>query len=114
MSKVLPSDLLKRGWCQGASARTAKSRHYPKGRPCHANAPMAAQWCMWGAVVGSDIGAYNETLVEKAAWRITGGPLNEYNDAPGRTQEEVIQVMVEAEKMAIDEFNKGVFDAHDS
>ena len=81
-------DLVKRAWTQGDLARDAG------GAPVPATAPEACQWCAYGALEAA--GAKHHRIVGYLAVhcmeRVVGNlPLGEWNDAPTRTQDEVVK-----------------------
>ena len=84
-----PSDYLKKGWCQRATARNTR------GQSVDVRSGKAVAWCLWGALhVERNPQAY---ALRKAIFRRVGD-LFDFNDAPERTQAECVVVMMEAEK----------------
>ena len=97
-------ELINRGWCQGANALNDKNRDTIP------ISPRAVKWCMLGAAARAsyDIaGGYgpkedrimtaflNAVLVDMADWSLpvkadNGAGAVDFNDAPGRTKEEVL------------------------
>ena len=85
------------GWCQGAYAKDAK------GEATESLSPDAERWCSAGAITAST-GA-NDFFAREAARdafvkAIDAGNLALWNDAPGRTQAEVLAVFDEAIRRA--------------
>ena len=92
-----PSDFIKQGWCQGASAKDLL------GIVCPPSNPHATQWCTIGAIQA----AYPEdedkravtaerlrhTLRSDDPARTTSMSLAIWNDIPHRTQAEVITAL---------------------
>lgn len=80
--------LVERGWCTGVEAR---DEH---GNQCdESDSPSAVSWCMIGAVYRGARKEDDIALARKAARCLTatvGGLLDQWNDAPGRTQSEVL------------------------
>ena len=86
---------LQRGWCQGAVARDVAGEEVPAG------SPEAVAWCLTGALQRA-YGFYNltdklaESLAKvEARLRGVGGSASEWNDAPDRTQGEVVALLWE-------------------
>ena len=95
---TLKDDLIKarsfieRGWTQGTYARNAN------GQPTLCTGPDAVAWCMGGAckiAVG-----YNSLFaclpLRVALGSVVKSEVPPYNDAPGRTKEEVLAVFDKA------------------
>jgi hypothetical protein len=86
---VKPSDYIRRGWCQNASAQD------DQGRLCDATSSLAQQWCL----VGSVRAAYPEDAVrrnkvfDKLFCQAKTYGLSSWNDNPDRTQQEVLAVL---------------------
>lgn len=85
------------GWTQGAGARNAY------GVMVNTGADEAVCFCAWGAlrhIAGDSIRNTNTGQVRCEAYRLLGHPdpseLAEWNDAPGRTQEEVVAAFARA------------------
>ena len=73
---TLPSDLLRQGWCQGAAMRD--------GRYC-----LRGAFCK--AIMGSPISSLPQEVVDVLYARVTNyAPITFWNDAPERTQAEVV------------------------
>ena len=87
----LPSDYLKQGWCRYKAALDAEGTLVPvKHRD-------AVSWCLLGATMAADLDVDTMgKLIDSLATR-TGVP-SMYNDADGRTQAEVVELMMEVEK----------------
>ena len=84
---VLPSELLRRGWCQGETMRET--------------APGMRQYCLFGA--WTDVMASYDTPewleVRTVLVGVTGNASQiMWNDTRGRTQAEVVAVSEEAER----------------
>lgn len=80
-----PSELLEqKGWCQGAMARNRK------GFRCGFDDPKATQFCLTGALYRAD--AYTHEVFFFLRSHI-GESFTEWNDAAGRTKEEVIALL---------------------
>lgn len=83
-----PSDYVKRGWCRGASAKDAL------GIVVDPTSSHAIQWCTYGAICA----AYPEDpekrsgVVSRLSEKVTG-MIPEWNDAPGRTQRQVVALL---------------------
>ena len=96
--RKLPSDYLAQGWCQGAYARNAA------GKSARADAFEARAWCLYGAQFCTWLG--NNIIIREAValhnWLSLHGYTSEWNDAPSRTQAEVVAVMLEAEAAVLD------------
>ncbi len=88
-------EYLERGWIQGVAARSIT------GEPCSHSDPNACRWCLTGAVSRAaftnkwqDCYPYLTAIIsllassrEDARWVCV------WNDQPGRTQEEVIELV---------------------
>jgi hypothetical protein len=89
------AQLIRRGWCCGADARDGF------GLAVAASDPGATQWSLLGALVrvserpGADLGALRDAL-----WGISGmisdSSLEGWNDAPGRSQDEALRMLMGA------------------
>lgn len=81
--KLKPSDYIKKGWCQGQYAKDAKG--YPV--PCYTAA--AVSWCIDGAFMAAGLGmpGYISLSIPQPY------TIGSWNDAPGRTQAEVIAML---------------------
>ena len=90
------ADLIRHGWCRGAEARDHS------GSPIAPSDPAAISWSLRGALaaVSAQPGA-NEKTLRDALWGISGvipdKSLDAWNDAPGRTQEDTLQMLGDAE-----------------
>lgn len=84
---------LEQGWCQGVLATNGK------GRGVLPDNPTACRFCIIGAIFSanydfSDEAAHLRALIFDALEQITGSPsIPGWNDTPGRTQAEVVDVM---------------------
>ena len=92
-----PSDYLKKGWCQGRAAQDDEGRFVLSG------SPSAACWCLLGACSA----AYHSggTGIDPVSFAIKARHLGIpslvlWNDAPGRTQAEVVALMEKLEQEA--------------
>lgn len=74
-------------WTQGAFARAKDGAPLLGGR-CE----QAVCWCMWGAVIKAGDGKHSNAIGDLLD-RITGGATLSFNDAPGRTQAEVVAAL---------------------
>lgn len=89
---------LEKGWCQGASARDEN------GYTVGANLPVATSFCIFGALTYED--RYDGTLDARQLVRevlgakLGDGAIATYNDAPGRTKEEVLALVDKAIALA--------------
>lgn len=84
--------LIRHGWCQGTSARNKE------GTPVFAHHPDACQWCLSGAI-SKAAAAYPipiEADAVQALSAVTKRAIISWNDTPGRTVEEVLQVIQKA------------------
>ena len=94
--KLLPSELLRRGWCQGAFAMNAANQ------PTTWSNPKAVAWCFEGALLAATGATEITPLLTRAsaiARRLGGfGAMVVWNDAPERTQAEVVALMEQVEK----------------
>jgi hypothetical protein len=91
-----PSDYIRRGWTQGTLAENADGVHVI------ATDSDACKWCLMGAINASfgTVEKSQPALVaaQKAIAELTGKnigniSLSQWNDEPGRTQEEVIKLL---------------------
>ena len=93
---VLTSEYVAKGWCQFAMAVDAK------GHGCLENDPRAVAWCILGAGSASLGGMSGEQWQPwwKAATKLLGRPdgLAPWNNAPERTQAEVVAFAQAVEK----------------
>ena len=93
MKRKLPSDYLKQGWCQDRYARNKNGDDVEVGNQ------DACLWCLYGAIylsVGQGTLSVEE-LFHLQVWLNNHRYSSEWQDAPERTQEEVVAVMLEAE-----------------
>ena len=86
------AQLISRGWCCGADARTCS------GTAVHASDADASSWSLPGALaVVSERPDADLTALRDAMWAISGvipdWSLQDWNDAPGRTQAETVQML---------------------
>ena len=80
---IAAREKIERGWAQGEYAR-AKN-----GNPIGYNAEKAVCWCSIGAIIAVD----DDDPTDRAVYTlsdIVGRDITEWNDAPGRTQAEVL------------------------
>ena len=91
--RKLPSDYLAQGWCQSALARNTSDESVP------VRSPDARAWCLYGAValVLFKDGLQTSESMAIDTWLRSRGYSGWWNDAPSRTQAEVVAVMLEAE-----------------
>ena len=86
--------LVRQGWCQGRLAETA---HGAEVHPC---SPEAARWCLVGAVVratgNGDSYPVLDAVIAHLGFDRRGESLRDWNDAPGRTVDEVAAVLLGA------------------
>ena len=93
INKRLPSDYLELGWCQGSLALDSK------GNRIHSSSDDAVSWCFLGSVEAAFYP--NETMIvffrntvrilmREGLWDDSYTPVGDWNDTPGRTQEEVV------------------------
>ena len=85
---MLPSQYLEKGWTQNTFARDAYDMKVDE------QSSEAVSWCMAGAVevlYRNNIDKCNQIYEEIE--NITGVGVEEYNDAPNRTKNEVISCM---------------------
>lgn len=91
-----PSELIERGWCQRVMARNQF------GEEVFYNNSDACEWCLSGAC--AKVGLWWGKLIQevrKVAGLgdvfVTGETVPGWNDVPGRTKEEVLAVLRQAE-----------------
>lgn len=101
---MLPSQLVTRGWIQGENAQNGM------GRGVGAFSPDAVAWCALGALyAGLDGEEYTavRAAVDRLVWELSFMPwkifgeanvITNWNDAPGRTQGEVVKLLETAER----------------
>jgi hypothetical protein len=75
-------------WTQGYYARNAA------GNPVTSTAPEAVCWCAAGAIVAGPLAWWQAAT--RLLSEVVGGSLADWNDEPGRTQDEVLAVYREA------------------
>lgn len=102
---MLPSEYVERGWCQGALAKDADgSRVGPTD-------PDACQWCAMGAIrAGHLTGSITEeqhVRIFNIINSVCDGLLGTWNDAPFRTQAEVVAMLREVEREVLGEVANG-------
>ena len=90
------ADLISHGWCSGAEARDHS------GAPIAASDPAATSWSLRGALAA--VSAHPDTderMLREALWGISGvipdASLDAWNDAAGRTRDDTLQMLDEAE-----------------
>ncbi len=83
---MLPSEYLRKGWCQKVGARDGN------GRAVFWHAPLATQWCLSSAWVIASVGFENWRLFQKTAWERLECSPSTWNDHRFRKQEEVIDL----------------------
>ena len=97
---MLASEYVARGWCQGAYAKDKDGYSIP---PCDLG---AVKWCLVGGIQASNE-LPSESLLTNAVdlcRKLTGGlSLTTWNDSPGRTQAQVVELLQEAEALALAE-----------
>ena len=92
----LPSDYVKAGWCQGAGSRNAE------GREVRSAAPDAVSWCLTGGITASSLVTERGWLrMTDAIREIVGKDITGWNDAPGRTQGEVVELLERVEALVL-------------
>lgn len=87
--KKLPSDYLRQGWCQNREAESAD------GNSVDPQSRYAVKWCIKGAF--RRLGGCERPAM-KTIRDVCGENYADYNDAPGRTQAEVVAVAEEVER----------------
>lgn len=87
-----PSDLIRQGWTQGSYAKTGDNMK------CDSFSPEAAKWCIIGAISACPRYGYGYGSIDKLAAILpdTVESVASWNDAPGRTQAEVIELLEKA------------------
>jgi hypothetical protein len=88
--------LIEFGWCRGSDARDAHGAAVPPGDP------TATEWSLLGALglvaAHGDVGLEQlATALAALAELIADPSLSHWNDAPGRTQEEVVATLAGAQ-----------------
>lgn len=93
-AKVLrqAAELVGRGWCQQASATDVQ------GFPVMVTDPRAVRWCADGAILATGASGHAWSVL----MRVLGSryTVTEWNDAPERTQQEVIAALLRAAEIA--------------
>lgn len=89
------AQLVERGWCHGAEARDVS------GAGVAPDDPAATAWSLVGALARTvDAPGADLTALRDALWGISAvipdWSLETWNDAPGRTQAETLQMLSEA------------------
>lgn len=88
-----PSDYIKKGWCQGASAKDGD------GIVTHPESPTATSWCLTGAIHAAypeDIQKRSEVYRKLHEFLFNGDNISEipnWNDDKYRKQTDVIRVL---------------------
>ena len=99
---MLPSERVRLGWCQNAEARDAHRI------PCGSDSARARSWCSTAAIAlwpheaeALEILTEMAFLVMDEDWILDRNTsehiVSEWNDAPERTLEEVVEVMQQVE-----------------
>lgn len=87
--------LVNHGWTQGVSSRDAR------GHPVAISDSSAVSFCLLGSVsrsmTGRDVQDFNSILCRHLGFA-SSSKLVEWNDAPERTQKEVVKVLKDAAK----------------
>lgn len=81
------ANLVEKGWTQGASART------PDGHMTLPTEHDAVCWCAAGAIWAITEDFEERTNAQICFRRFIGQPIAEWNDAPSRTQAEVVEAL---------------------
>jgi len=85
--EMKPSEYIRKGWCQGTLSRTED------GTPTYLSNDAPAKWCLMGAIQQAyDRDVVHNPVYEKLVSLLSEGVPN-WNDAPGRTQQEVIDLL---------------------
>lgn len=96
-----PSEYLRQGWCQGTLARNKDGESGGLARR------DAVAWCMDGALrqarYDGGIDGMDCVHIQDSLYRLLPPTYTTWNDAPGRTQEEVAAMMERAEREVLDE-----------
>lgn len=92
-----PSDYVKKGWTKGFLARNSN------GMSRSPNDPDAICWCMIGAICkattnDAEVNKFLKCTYNVLKKRGIRSPVDAYNDTVGRTRDEVLSVLEEAEK----------------
>jgi hypothetical protein len=87
--------IIERGWCQGTYAIDND------GHPVDFDSQKAVAWCIRGAtcLIAPD-GYHNRYGAHELIKSITITPISQWNDEPGRTKEEVLDVLTQAIALA--------------
>ena len=92
---MLPSKYIRKGWCQGVYAMDRGQQG------CHAEDPFAVAWCIQGAVLASKLSGTLSAKKERALLNLVmefvGWHPAAWNDALGRTQDEVASLLESCE-----------------
>lgn len=85
---------IRKGWCQGALARGAL------GQPVSPSGPLAVQWSLLGSLMAEPYSGFVDLLM-----LINGGKqevvsVHDWNNAPERTQADVIRILEDLLKQA--------------
>lgn len=82
-----PSEYIRRGWTTGTYARDAA------GKRCDMHSPRASCWCASAAIIlcipvdNDALRSFTDSVLSM------GFTIAQWNDAPGRTQQEVIEAL---------------------
>lgn len=87
-----PSELLKKGWCQGAHTKDIN------GIKVATSSQRVAYVTFLGAAIRGLGLKQRVEFIKKSLSHIDGGHLCSWNDAPGRTQAEVVALAERVEK----------------
>ena len=101
--RKLPSDYLVQGWCQWVLSKDSQ------GQEVSVDSPSAVQWCVMGAVLAAfpdEFEKQHPNVGHLVAYLSTKGTCVDWNNAPGRTQAEVVAVMLEAEAAVLNPITK--------
>lgn len=80
--------LVERGWTKHAYARDAEGGNVDE------SAASACSWCIQGALFRAGAGTeVQEAVEEEVATRTGAEYIHEFNDAPERTKEEVLELL---------------------
>ena len=91
-----PSDYVRSGWTQGARARDIH------GMTVLAVSPDAVSWCLTGALSASDLVTERDLFRMRRECRgLVGDGLTDWNDDPGRTQAEVVELLERVEALVL-------------
>ena len=104
---MLPSGYVKKGWCQGSYARDIN------GVVCLETSPLACYWCLvgssWASLGDGTITRVQQGFIIRECITVLRGStvleepfvLYSWQDEEGRTREEVLKVLEEAEKRVL-------------